>query len=385
MAGCGRVFRKTRRELMTLFWDARAPMLTKRHHEILKLIVHAHMEGGEPVGSKTISERSQLGVSSATIRNAMVELEEMGLLTQPHPSAGRVPTDLGFRYYADSLLEVASLGREEQEQIIRACEPGSEDLETLLTRVSQVLAAMTPNACMVRTPDVRHAVLRRVQFIKLSSRSGLDRLLAILVSDSGQLRSRVFYLDSHFSQDKLDHFGHVLSRRLEGMTLFEVREHLQREVEQGEQEYRALCGSLLGSVSGLSGGGLIVNGRMNVFHSVMDLSRIREMLAVLEEKKGLVHLLDRCMDLEGVRLFIGAEAELGGGCAVVAAPFRGIDGLCPGTLGVLGPTRMDYAHVIPLVGFTTQLLSTLFSDGTVSDRCPPSMQGERSGIRESVT
>ncbi|MEO5350521.1 MAG: heat-inducible transcriptional repressor HrcA [Magnetococcus sp. YQC-3] len=368
---------------MTLFLVARVSMLTKRHHEILKLIVHAHMEGGEPVGSKTICERSRLGVSSATIRNAMVELEEMGLLTQPHTSAGRVPTDLGFRFYVDSLLEISSLGREEQEQIVRVCEQGSEDMETLLTRVSQVLAAMTPNACMVRTPDVRHTLLRRVQFIRLASRSPMERILAVLVSNTGQLRSRVFYLEGRFSQEKLDHFGHLLSRRLEGMTLSEVRDHLQREVEQSEQEYRALCGSLLESVSGLSGGSLIVNGRMNVFHSFVDISRIREMLAVLEEKKGLVHLLDKCLDLDGVRLFIGAEAELGDGCAVVAAPFRGADGLHPGTLGVLGPTRMDYAHVIPLVGFTTQLLSTLFSDGTVGDRLPTG-PGEASGSGKGV-
>lgn len=361
-------------------------MLTKRHHEILRLVVHAHMEGGEPVGSKTISARSQLGISSATIRNAMGELEEMGLLTQPHTSAGRVPTDLGFRFYVDSLLEVAALGGEEQELIVRACEQGSEDLETVLARVSQVLATLTLNACMVRTPNVRHAVLRRVQFIKLASRSGPDRILALLISDSGQLRSRVFHLESDPSQEKLDRFGSFLSRQLEGMTLTEAREHLQREVEQSEQEYRALCGSLLKSVSGLSmGDGLIVNGRMNVFRSFMDLAHIREMLAVLEEKKGLVNLLDKCLDLDGVQLFIGAEAELSrSGCAVVAAPFKGTNGLHPGTLGVLGPTRMDYAHVIPLVGFTTKVLSTLFSDGTVSGSVHISL-GSHSNSAENGT
>lgn len=354
---------------MIAFLCACVFMLTKRHHEILKLVVLAHVEAGEPVGSKTISERSQLGVSAATIRNAMVELEEMGLLTQPYLSAGRVPTDSGFRYYVDSLLEVTTLGSKEQEKILQACEQGHEDLETLLARVSQVLATITLNACMVRTPDVRHALLRRVQFIKLMTHStGMDRILALLISDSGQLRSRMFCLESNPSQEKLDQFGTFLSRQLEGMTLPEVREHLQREVEKSEQEYRTLCGNLLESVAGFSmGGGLIVNGRMNVFRSFMDLSRVREMLAVLEEKKGLVSLLDKCLDMEGVRLFIGAEAELSrGGCAVVAAPFKGVDGSFPGTLGVLGSTRMDYAHIIPLVGFTTKVLSTLFSDGTAS-------------------
>ncbi|MBF0400846.1 MAG: heat-inducible transcription repressor HrcA [Magnetococcales bacterium] len=359
-------------------------MLTKRHHEILKLVVLAHAEGGEPVGSKTISERSQLGVSAATVRNAMVELEEMGLLTQPHLSAGRVPTDLGFRFYVDSLLELSSLGSEEQAQIVRACEQGPEDLETVLARVSQLLASMTLNACMVRTPDLSHALLRRVQFIKLANHAGLDRILALLISDSGQLRSRIFYLESNPSQEKLDQFSAFLSHQLEGMTLPEVREHLQREVEQSELEYRALCGNLLESIAGFSlGGGLIVNGRMNVFRSFMDLSHIREVLSVLEEKKALVSLLDKCLDMQGVRLFIGAEAELNrSGCAVVAAPFKGVDGSSPGTLGVFGPTRMDYAHIIPLVGFTTKILSTLFSDGTLSGPVRVSL-GNRSDNRES--
>ena len=339
-------------------------MLTQRHQDILKLVVRAHIEGGEPIGSKTVGERSQLGISSATIRAVMAELEDLGFLIQPHTSAGRVPTDRGFRFYVDSLLEMASLGNEEKEQIIRACEQGSEDREEILARVSQVLASMTLNACLVRTPDLRHAVLRRIQFIKLSSRSGLDRILVLLVSDSGQLHNREFYLENSPSQARLDRFGSALSRHLEGMTLPELREHLLGEVEQGERDYRLLCGNLLESFSDTSlGGGLIVNGRMNVFRSFMDLSHIHEMLAVLEEKKKLIHLLDECLDLEGVRLFIGSESNLArtGGCTVVAAHFRGSEGLFPGTLGVLGPTRLDYAHIIPLVDFTAKVLSTLFS------------------------
>ena len=350
---------------MITFLFAHIFMLTQRHQEILKLVVRAHIEGGEPVSSKTVNERSQLGVSSATIRNAMVELEEQGFLTQPHTSAGRIPTDVGFRFYVDSLLEVAALDSKEKEQILRACEQGNKDLDDILARVSHVLATITLNACMIRTPDVRHATLRRIQFIKLAGRSGKDRILALLISDSGQLRSRVFQLENSPSQDRLDHFGLYLSCHLEGMTLSEVREHLQCEVDQGEQEYRGLCGNLLESFShAFIGGGLIVNGRMNVFRSFMDLSRIQEMLAVLEEKKKLIHLLDECLDLEGVRLFIGSESDLGrtSGCSVVAAHFKWAEGLFPGTLGVLGPTRLDYAHVIPLVDFTTKVLSTFFSD-----------------------
>ncbi|WP_130470762.1 heat-inducible transcriptional repressor HrcA [Candidatus Magnetaquicoccus inordinatus] len=340
-------------------------MLTSRHHEILKRVVQVHIEDGEPVGSKTVCERSGLGVSSATVRNAMMELEEMGLLTQPHPSAGRVPTDLGLRYYVDSLLELVSVSSEEQERILQACGQGNEELESVLARVSPLLATLTGSACLVRTPDLRHMLLRRVELIKLASRSGQERVLALLISTTGQLRSRVIFLQSALSQEKLNQFSLFLTRQLEGMTLLEVRERLQRELEQSEEEYRLLCSQLLASVSGLSmGGDLIVNGRMNLFQSFAELSRIREMLAVLEEKKGLLAVLDRCLDLQGVRLFIGSEAEWNQrGCVVVAAPFQSGEGSYPGTLGVLGPTRMDYAHVIPLIGFTTQVLSTLFAEG----------------------
>ncbi|MBF0185583.1 MAG: heat-inducible transcription repressor HrcA [Magnetococcales bacterium] len=343
-------------------------MLTRRHHEILRGVIQAHIEDGEPVGSKTVCHRAGLGVSPATVRNAMMELEEMGLLTQPHPSAGRVPTDLGFRYYVDSLLELVSVNRDNQERILQACGPGDEELETVLARVSPLLASMTGSACLVRTPDRRHVVLQRIELIKLASRAGQERVLALLVSDSGQLRSRVIHLQSSLSQEKLNQFSRFLTRQLEGMTLAEVRERLQRELEQSEEEYRLLCGRLLESVASLSmGSELIVNGRMNLFHSFAELSRVQEMLAVLEEKKGLLALLDRCLDLQGVRLFIGSEAEWNQrGCVVVAAPFQGGEGCYPGTLGVLGPTRMDYAHVIPLIGYTSQVLSTLFSDGTVS-------------------
>lgn len=347
-------------------------MLTQRHNDILKMVVQAHIEGGEPVGSKTVSERCQLGLSPATVRNAMSELEEMGFLAQPHASAGRVPTDLGLRIYADSLLEVADLSNQEKEQILQACEQGKEDWDATLTRVSQLLATMTLNACLVRTPSSQYTLLQRIQFIKLGNSPGGERILALLISHSGQLRSRVFHLESRFSQEKLDFFSHSLSRHLEGMTLSQVRNHLKGELELGEKEYKTLCGNLLESLSSpFIGGELIVNGRMNVFNSFANLARIQEMLTVLEEKKSLIHLLDECLNLEGVRLFIGSESNLGkrGGCTVVAAHFKDYNGLFPGTLGVLGPTHMDYAHVIPLVDFTTKVLSTLFSDAsTVSNR-----------------
>lgn len=340
-------------------------MLTQRHRDVLGLVVGTYIEGGEPVSSKTVSERSRLGVSAATIRGAMAELEEQGFLTHPHISAGRVPTDAGFRFYVDSLLEVTSLGREEKEQILRACDQGNRHLDDVLVRVSRVLSTLTLNACMVRAPDACHAILRRIQFIRLAGRSGRDRILALLISDSGQLRSRLFPFQNSPSQEKLDRFGQALGCHLEGMTLSEVRAHLRHEVEQGTAEYRLFCSHLLENFSHFPvDGGLIVNGRMNLFRSFVGLTTIRDLLAILEEKKGLIRLLDQCLGGDGVRLFIGSEAALGHieNCTVVAAPFGKSAGGYPGTLGVLGPTRLDYAHVIPLVDFTTKALNALVAD-----------------------
>ena len=341
-------------------------MLTKRQSDVLKLIVQAHIEGGEPVASKAVHDRSQLGVSPATIRSVMSDLEEMGYLLQPHTSSGRVPTDLGFRLYVDHLLEVASLTRTEKERILHACRAGGEDLHATLSEVSQVLAALTPNASIVRTHGPAHAVLRRVQFIKLATGSSREeRILALLISESGGLLSRVFFPGGHFEQKNLDNFGQYLSNQMQGRDLAGVREHLLREVEQGEAEHRALCRNLLESVSSSSAaGGLIINGRMNVFSSPLDFSRIREILELLEEKRSLVRLLDECLVLEGVQLFIGAESKLGasGGCTMVAANFVDGANAFQGAVGVLGPTRLNYAHVIPLVDFTAKVLSTLLPE-----------------------
>lgn len=347
-------------------------MLTPRQSDILKKVVESHIADGEPVGSGTVRHRFQLDLSSASIRNAMAELEEMGFLFRVHHSSGRAPTELGFRFYVDGLLELSSLSQEEKDRIIMACEAGHTDLDRTFSELGRVLALLSSNACLVRSVGMGRALLRGIRFVKLDeSRSGATRIMALLVAVNGQVESRVFVMSGLLSQKDLDRYGTALSRILDGATILEARAYLQQGLERGERDYRLLCGNLLDSLNRESHAGeLIINGRMNFFLSFgagyaspLDLQRAHEALAILEEKRRLIQLLDHCLENEGVHLFIGSESSLGAGqCAIVAASFTGPASTTLGALGVLGPTRLDYAHVIPLVEFSAKVLSALLAD-----------------------
>ncbi|MBF0126816.1 MAG: heat-inducible transcription repressor HrcA [Magnetococcales bacterium] len=346
-------------------------MLTSRQSDILKKVVESHIADGEPVGSQTMRKRFQVDLSSASIRNAMAELEEMGFLFRVHHSSGRAPTEKAFRFYVDGLLEVSSLSQEEQERILMACESGRSDLDRALTEVGRVLSVLSSNACLVRPLGMGRVLLRGVRFIRLDEARGqTTRIMALLVATNGQLDSRMFIMQGPLSQQDLDRHGITLSRMLDGATLREAREQLQTMLVRGERDLRLLCGNLLESMAfGGHAGELIINGRMNLLLSfgtghdaAAVLPRAQEALAILEEKRRLMQLLDHCLETEGVRLFIGSESALGGGCAVVASSFTGPTSAALGALGVLGPTRLDYAHVIPLVEFTAKVLSALLAD-----------------------
>ncbi|HIJ83654.1 MAG TPA: heat-inducible transcriptional repressor HrcA, partial [Magnetococcales bacterium] len=241
-------------------------MLTQRHRDILHRVVHAYIHQGESVGSKTLSQMDGLGFSPATIRSEMAQLEKMGYLVRDHASSGRRPTQRGLRFFVDILLEVTKLSNPDKDRIVAACSHG-DDLEQTLSEVSRVLAAMTPNACIVRLPRMLDVVIHRVQFIELSRDNFTEmRILALLVSETGQLKSRVVRLQTRLQQKDLDEFGAYLSREMQGKTLAEVKRRLQTEIDRGEKIFHDLCRNLLeSSVLVASADALIVNGRMNLF------------------------------------------------------------------------------------------------------------------------
>lgn len=335
--------------------------LTSRHNDILKAVVQAHIHSGEPVGSRVLCQARGLEVSPATVRNAMAELEELGYLHQPHASAGRIPTEQGFRHYVDVLVELAPLSAHDQDRIREACAQGGEEMEEVLGAVSRVLASLTQCASLVLPPRVEEALLREVRFLGLPD----GRVLALLLSAGGQVQSRLFQVEQACSEGELADYGRELTRRLEGMTLREVRASLQSELAEARARAQRLRHRLLTSLIAATGqwGGLIVNGRTHLmrFPELAAASRLEEILSALEDKQKLIHVLDRCLAAEGVRLFMGAETTLGqeSGCAVVAARFPGPARQPWGSLGLLGPMRLDYAQVIPLVRFTAGVLGEM--------------------------
>lgn len=351
-------------------------MLTQRHRDILQRVVHAYIHQGKSVGSKTLSRMDGLDFSPATIRSEMAELEKMGYLVRDHSSAGRRPTQLGLRFFVDTLLEVTRLSERDKDRIVAACTHG-DDMEQTFSEVSRVLAAITPNACIVRLPRMLDIVFQQVKLIELSRKSLEEvRVLVVLVSESGHLKSRVIRLNTQLQQKDLDEFAVYLSREMKGSTLAEVKRRLHTEIERGEQSFHDLCRKLLASsVLMVSSDALIVNGRMNLLGlagreslSSKDVALMRDLFALLEENRKLIHLLDECDRLDGVRLFIGSESGIvhDNSCSVVAAPFCGPGNLMPGTVGILGPVRLDYAHVIPLVDFTARALGTLLAQRAIS-------------------
>ncbi|MBF0605616.1 MAG: heat-inducible transcription repressor HrcA [Nitrospirae bacterium] len=354
-------------------------MLTQRHRDILQRVVHAYIHQGKSVGSKTLSQMEGLGFSPATIRAEMAELEKMGYLIRDHSSAGRRPTQQGLRFFVDALLEVARLSERDKDRIVAACTHG-DDMEQTFSEVSRVLAAMTPNACIVRLPRMPRMldiVFQQVKLIELSRDSLAEvRILVVLVSESGHLKSRVIRLNTQLQQKDLEEFAVYLSREMKGSTLAEVKHRLHREIERGEQSFHDLCRKLLASQVFIAPhDALIVNGRMNLLGlagrenlSSKDIALLRDLFALLEENRKLIHLLDECDRLDGVRLFIGSESGIvhDNSCSVVAAPFYGPGNLMPGTVGVLGPVRLDYAHVIPLVDFTARALGALMAQRAIS-------------------
>ncbi|MBF0613230.1 MAG: heat-inducible transcription repressor HrcA [Magnetococcales bacterium] len=339
--------------------------LPGRHAMVLKAVVRSYIESGVPVGSHTLVRLSGIGLSPATIRNVMADLCDMGYLTQPHTSAGRMPTDRAYRFYADELLDTPTLSNAQQEAIRQVVTKRQEDVTLTLQDASLMLAGMTRYACMVLVPAANQDLLRHIQFLGLADTPhGHQRVMALLVTVTGQVQNRVFVLQEEMSQSQLDAFARSLSKRLQGLTLAQVRDQLEEEVARGQQEYEALLQKILETLQEATVSRLIVNGQGNLlsFPELGPLDTLGEVMSALDEKRRLVRLLDECLKADGVRLFIGSQLpdDRLHHLSVVAAKFTGPHQHMCGSVGVLGPSRLDYDQVIPLVDYTARLLSSFW-------------------------
>lgn len=341
--------------------------LNHRARKILGAIVHEYLATGEAVGSRTVTRRYGIDLSPATVRNVMSDLEEAGLLKQPHTSAGRVPTDQGLRFFVDSLLKVRSLSDKERQELSQRYQIPSDDIEAALRESAHVLAELSTHTAVLVTPRPDTDVLEHVEFMRL--REG--QLLAVLVAKSGQVSNKIITADP-ITVDELERIHNYLNEILAGLTLDQVRARVQEELADERVQYQALEKKALElSQKALpeSGADVILSGQARLLDNVAagDPAEVEKMKALfrrLEEKRVLAELLDRTEQAEGIRVFIGAEMAIQelSDFTIVATTY-GVEGEARplGTLGVIGPTRMNYSKVITLVDFTAQLVSGLIA------------------------
>jgi len=338
--------------------------LDARARDIFRRIVETYLETGEPVGSRTIS-RAGVALSPASIRNTMQDLAELGLLDAPHISAGRMPTHVGLRLFVDGLLEVGDLGEDERRAIEARLSAHGRSTEDALNEASAILSGLAGGAGVVVAPS-RDASVKHVEFVPL----GPDQALAVMVFDDGQVENRLMRRPAGVTPSALSEASNFLNARLRGRTLADARLEVSREVERARRELDAASARLVEEgLAAWSGGGeaeraLIVRGRANLLgdpETLADLERVRMLFDDLEQKEQLIGLLDLVRDAEGVRIFIGAETRLFSlsGSAVIAAPYMSGRQKVLGAIGVIGPARLNYARVIPLVDYTARVLGRI--------------------------
>lgn len=330
-----------------------------RSREIFRQIVEAYLRTGEPVGSRMLSQDPRIAVSAATIRNAMADLTDLGLLYSPHISAGRMPTEHGLRLFVDSLMQVSDLSEQERRAIDIA--DGDEEGASVLEKAAARLSGLTQAAGLVVAPKLE-AALRHIEFVATSP----GEALVVIVYEDGRVENRIIATPPGLPASSLIAAGNFLSARVRGRTMREARDEIFNEISTRRAELDELTARLVSDgVAEVSGGersSLIVRGRGRLLEEAgADLERVRMLFDDLERKEGVIDLLNAAREGEGVRIFIGSENRLFSlsGSSVIVAPYRDQNRKIMGVLGVIGPTRLNYARVIPIVDYTAEVVSRM--------------------------
>ena len=344
--------------------------LNERSREIFRRIVEGYLATGEPVGSRNIARILPMALSPASVRNVMADLEHAGLIYAPHTSAGRLPTEIGLRFFVDALLEIGDLASEERERIeaqVRAAASG-HTLETALSQASSLLSGLSRGAGVVVTTK-QDARLKHVEFVRLDP----ARALVVLVSEDGSVENRLLDLPLGLPASALTEAGNFLNAHIRGKTLGEIRQDIEARRAEMERQLDTLTANLVeaGLATSAGSGGerhLIVRGQANLLDDLRageDLERIRLLFADLETLTDVIDLLTRAEGGEGVRIFIGSENKLFSmsGSSMIAAPFRDPAQKIVGVLGVIGPTRLNYARIVPMVDYTAKVVSRILEGG----------------------
>lgn len=333
-----------------------------RSQHLLKVLVQKYIEEGSPVGSRALSKESGLQLSPATVRNVMADLEELGLVSAPHTSAGRVPTVGGYRFFVDSLLSVQPLREAKFEKIKESIE-NKEESRDILETASNILSGLSSMAGLVSIPHREVIHFRHIEFLPLSN----CRVLVILVTNDREVQNRVIHTSRQFSAAELVRISNYLDAIFEGKSLSEVRALVIKEMQDTQQQINA---EMIGAIEMAQAAfapqqdqsrDYLMSGQTNLmgFNELSDMSRLRNLFEAFNQKREMISILDRCLEAEGVQVFIGEESgyEPFGDCSIITSPYQ-VDNETVGVLGVIGPTRMEYEKVISLVDVTAKILSS---------------------------
>jgi heat-inducible transcriptional repressor len=344
--------------------------LNTRSQDIFRKLVERYLETGVPVGSRDLSRMLDLSLSPASVRNVMADLEDLGLIAAPHTSAGRAPTQSGLRFFVDAMLEVGAVDERERTQISKHIEGQAKEgrIEDLLTEASQLLSGLSQGAGVVIAAK-SDLVLKHIEFVRLDA----DRAMVVLVGQDGQVENRIIRLPPGLTASALTQASNYLANLVVGKTIAEARSRLaaQRAEERAELDdlTRKLVEDGLATVSAGNDAAhptVIVRGRANLLNDAMasdDLDRVRQLFDALESKDGLIELLGDAETAQGVRIFIGSENKLFSlsGSSVILSPYKDANDKVVGVLGVIGPTRLNYARIVPVVDYTAHVISKMMA------------------------
>lgn len=339
--------------------------LSERAESLLRTLIQLYIDEGQPVGSRTLAKEAHLDLSPATVRNVMSDLEELGLIHAPHTSAGRIPTQKGYRLFVDSLLTVQPLRRSAVQEIEDRL-TGELDPNVLLTSASELLSQITRFAGIILIPGRSSSTFRQIEFLRLSPK----RVLAILVTDDGRVQNRVIPTDREYNDIELLEAANFFNKAYSGSLLAHVRHSLLQDMQADSDEMHRITKMAIAMASKLftseeeNSDDVMLTGEANLLNvpDLCQLEKLQKLFDAFKTKQDLLDLLDRSMRVTGISIFIGEESGYQAlhDCSVVTAPYD-VDGEPIGTLGVIGPTRMSYADVIPIVDVTARLLSSALS------------------------
>jgi heat-inducible transcriptional repressor len=347
--------------------DATPSIPNDRAQQLLRVLIQRYIRDGQPVGSRTLSKDSGLDLSPATIRNVMADLEDMGLVSAPHTSAGRIPTPSGYRLFVDTLVRYREPKGGEMEKLRNQLAGSGDDRGQLVSSVSRMLSEVTSLAGVVSVPHGQHATLRQIEFLPLSD----NRILAILVINDREVQNRILHVEREYSTSELTQAANFINEHYAGNEMPSVRDSLVSDMERLRSSMNQAMVDIIGvAQSAMDGAGdgnteYALAGETNLmdFAELSDVDTLRRLFDAFSRKRLILDLLNRSIDADGVQVFIGEESgyKILDGCSVVTAPYH-LDDDTIGVLGVIGPTRMAYDRIVPIVDLTARLLRSTLTD-----------------------